>query len=462
MIRDKFFKTFICLVLMFFSCGCAAKERLWYIAPTVIPHTERMMKSPGFWISHHPSPDQVLLDAREIDQMNSDIQNQLKLTEDIFHLDAPYRGNKLKTEIENNLENFLKQKFYTLDGRPASGKEASDFYKEIQSNLNIDEIPPKIAVRYGIVVHYADQRLFPTSQGLYAQPFDIDFDEVQNSTLDVATPVAILHQSKDGQWLYAVSSSSSGWIEIKNIAFCSREVLEKKFHPTPENRLIVTKAKADISLDQNLTQYYDYARMGCEFVIQDRINEDVVAIVLPLKKKDGNVILSTGYLAAKDIHEGYLSYTPRHTIGQAFELLNAPYGWGGMHGEQDCSAFLQEIFATVGVHLPRNSSAQAKVGKLLKEFDKNSSIAEKFEILSTQAIGGVTVLPLKGHIMLFLGMVQDRAYAIHATWGYREPVQSHDRVRVLNRVVVSDLSLGEGSRKGSLLERLLSIKLIWK
>ncbi|MBN2398363.1 MAG: hypothetical protein JXI32_08275, partial [Deltaproteobacteria bacterium] len=51
-------------------------------------------------------------------------------------------------------------------------------------------------------------------------------------------------------------------------------------------------------------------------------------------------------------------------------------------------------------------------------------------------------------------------YAIHSTWGYREPAWWRDRVRVINRVAVTSLSLGEGSHKGSYLDRLRSIRVI--
>ncbi len=42
-------------------------------------------------------------------------------------------------------------------------------------------------------------------------------------------------------------------------------------------------------------------------------------------------------------------------------MLNQPYGWGDMYGEQDCSRFLQMVFATVGIMLPRDSKDQAQV-----------------------------------------------------------------------------------------------------
>ena len=434
----------ITAVFFFWNLGCAEQERIYYSAPSLIPAVERTMKSPGFWISRHPSPDKIILNPQEIARLNENIQNELNLTQDLTKIVSPFSGLKLKTEFEQTLQNFSRRGLYVG--------------YDIQSNLNLDAIPSEIKLRFGLIVHYADQRLFPTTKGLYAIKGDIDFDEVQNSSLDVGTPVVVLHQSRDGKWLEVISSASLGWVDIQNVAMCSSE--QFKDFLNSHHFCVVIKSKTDIFLDQSLTDYYDYARMGVRFPIQNPMNENAAAIAVPLRNEDGTLRLTTGYIQTKDIHLGFLPYISRVMINQAFELLNTPYGWGGMYGEQDCSAFLQEVFSTVGIFLPRNSQAQAKVGKLLAQFDKDFPLDKKLEILSTQALGGATILPLKGHIMLFLGMSDDHAYAIHATWGYREHGWLRDRVRVLNRVVVSDLSLGEGSHKGSLLERLLAVRFI--
>lgn len=441
---------------LFSNFGCTQREFLYYSAPSLLPSTDRSMKTAGFWISRHSSADQIILKPDEIVQLNRDIRDELKLTQDILLPASSYSGEKLKSELKETLQSFEQRVLYTEDGRRAQ----ASFYRTIQPELNLESVPAETKARYGLIVHYADQRLLPMEKGLYAKPFDIDFDEIQNSSLDVGTPVVVLHQSKDGQWLYTVSSESAGWVQVSNVGLCSREQL--KTFSNPQSFVVVTKSKADIFLDQNLKEFYDYARMGTRFLMEDQTDRGVVAVTIPLRKDDGSVRLKTGYLRRQDVHEGFLSYTARNTIEQAFELLNAPYGWGGMYGEQDCSAFLQEVFSTVGIHLPRNSKAQAQVGKLLGRFDQNFPAQKKIEILSKEAVGGATILPLKGHIMLFLGMNNDRAYAIHATWGYREKRFLKDRVRVVNRVIVSDLSLGEGSRKGSLLERLISVRIIGK
>ncbi len=123
-------------------------------------------------------------------------------------------------------------------------------------------------------------------------------------------------------------------------------------------------------------------------------------------------------------------------------MLNQPYGWGDMYGEQDCSRFLQMVFATVGITLPRDSKDQAQVSNSAVDFDKKSDDGTKI-VAITKAPAANTLLAMKGHIMLYLGTVDGKPYAIHDT-----------TVSAMDRVIISDLSLGQGSPKGSLLRRL--------
>lgn len=434
--------------------GCTAHEKLYYIAPSLLPGTEQPMKTAGFWISRHPCPDRLILTADEIQNLNETMVSDLEVTKDIMHMPSPFPGNTLRECIEEDLGRYREQTFFLRDGR----KVSTAFFNEIKQTINSKDIPGKISLRYGLIVHYASQRVLPTEQTLYAEPMDIDFDELQNNALDVGTPVVILHESIDGEWLYVFDRMHRGWIEKDKIAFCS--LADVKMFISLPDFVVVTASKGDIYRHPSLMEWYDYARMGTRFLYKDKIGAEIIHIIIPVRRIDGNVSFESAYMRTSEVNVGYLPYTPRMIIQQAFTMINEPYGWGGMYGEQDCSRFIKEIFNTVGLYLPRNSSKQALVGVPIGEYPDDTPDAVKREALARDALAGITLLRLRGHIMLFLGFVNDKPYAIHETWGYRERRWYGDRIRVINRVAVTDLSLGQGSKKGSYLKRMYAIRML--
>jgi hypothetical protein len=444
------FKSLILLAVIF-GAGCAASQPMYLSAPSALSTTRREMKTAGFWIGQHPSPDQIVMTADEIRRFNRKVQDELKLTKDILTL-PEFSGPELVTGWQESLNKMKMAGYYLADGRQADDK----FFAKIRDNIGDTAVTLKIVPQYGFILHYADQRIFPTDEPLYAIAGDVDFDELQNSTLDVGTPVAVLSFSLDDQWAYVESALSGGWVKKEQLAVSPVEQI--KFFYNQPDFVVVTRAKADIFKDMQLTQHYDYARMGSRFAVYKVSDDNTVAIYLPQRGEHGEATFSTGYMRLSDLNQGYLPFTPRRVITQAFELLNEPYGWGGMYGEQDCSAFLDEIFATFGITLPRNSSAQRQVGRRLAEFRTETSDEDKIAALQS-APAGLTLLGMKGHIMLYLGILNGRPYAIHSVWAYREPAGENreNRIRVINRTAVTDLHLGQGSKKGSLLNRLTEI-----
>jgi hypothetical protein len=442
---------FILIFCLLFISACQREGKSGYAPPAVIPNTTREMKSPGFWISRNSFADKVVLDSSAIALFNSEVEYKLGLTEDVAKIGPNYSGKELSSFLEKELKGLFLNKLFDRNAKRIN----SSFLRAIREEINFSAIPVKINVRYGFIRHYADQRILPTEEALFSQPGDVEFDELQNSSLDIGTPLAVLHESKDGLWIYVHSPASSGWVRKDRVVVCT--FAELKSYLEKEPFVVVTNAKADIFLDPGLTQYFDYVRMGVRFPVKKDINPGVIQISIPFQIDGGKFNKRNAYMRKEDINSGYLLYTPRNIIQQAFKLLNAPYGWGGMNGEQDCSSFLQEIFSTVGIYLPRNSQAQCKVGKQLGALTEKTNSASKLLILDKLAIGGATILQLKGHILLYLGSYKGSPYVIHETHGYRQKKGWKDILCVVNRVVVSDLSLGQGSKNGSLLERLLSI-----
>jgi hypothetical protein len=432
---------YFCVVILF--SGCVHHQLNYYSPQGALPHVSRQMKTAGFWVGRLSSPDQTVLSENEIILHNSRIQDD-GLTKEILSVGLNHQ--ELKDELLNSLKKLSAKGFLLADGK----ESGEDFFSRQEQMMNLDALSKETAsTQWGVILHYADQRILPTDEGLFAAAFDIDFDELQNSSLDVGTPVIIRHRSDDGSWQYVQSALSDGWVKSENIA--AVEQREAKTFIRPEKFIVVSDAKADIFHNAQMTDYYDYARMGTVLPLVSE-NDSTFEVKLPT---------GSGFIKKNQAHRGFLELSQRRVLEQAFKLLNNPYGWGGMYGEQDCSAFIIEVFSPFGIQLPRNSKEQAQASSHWISFDGVSE-EDKLSKIIKDGAAGVTLLHMKGHIMLYVGHIDGRAYAIHAVWGYRQPKnKNEDQVYVLNQVTVSDLSLGEGSKKGSLLRRLTSMS-IWK
>jgi len=428
------FKIISILVLAFFSSRVLAQEQTSYDASSLIGHSLRMMKTAGFWISRHPSPDTVIMSPEQIDQFNAR-QHDNKLTKDIFTLIQDLKTESLLDDLEKTLSGILSKGYYTAAGV----RDDDNFMDDVKRNMNLSGVVIGVAPRYGLVVHFAPQRFLPTKEGLYEEKGDYDFDQLQNSALDVGTPVAVVHTSADGLWYYTMSDISDGWVEARNIAL--GDVNQVRQFAQNNDFAVVIRPKADIFLNESMTDYYDYLRMGMRLPLTGT-DAGRVTVNVPVMDTDGTLGLKEAYMNAEDVNTGFLAFTARNIYKQALMMLNQPYGWGDMYGEQDCSRFLQMVFATVGIVLPRDSVNQAQVSSSAFDFDEKSDDHTKIGAIA-KAPAADTLLAMKGHIMLYLGTVNGKPYAIHDT-----------TVSSLDRVIISDLSLGQGSQKGSLLRRL--------
>jgi len=446
----------ILIVPVLFGCTSVPREVLYPGAPTLLPSTTAEMNTPGYWISRHPDPDGIILDPAGIAELNAQIRDK-KIVRDLANLPQK-TGIELRKELEGNAAWIGNTKTYQVSGK----KVNASFMAPLIDQMNYEAIPENVEAQYGFLVRQEDIRVLPTRAPLYDNPGDVFIDNLQASSLDRGTPLVILHQSTDGQWLYAVTELTSGWIPADSVAFASYDTFLARYQAM--EKIIVTDAKADLYTDAKLTRFCGYARMGTRLVLADQGADQgstgTVAILVPDRDASGNFIETTAWVDANQISKKYLDYTARTIYQQAFRLLNMPYGWGGTFGEQDCSQFLCEIFSTVGIILPRNSSGQARIGMQLSGFTSKTSDQAKTEILRASAIPGATLLRLPGHIMLYLGTVQGKQYIIHETWAYKEKRGFSEITRLINRVVVSTLELGKESAKGTHLHRLTTATVV--
>ncbi len=418
--------------------------------PPLVPGVSAAMNTPGYWIGRHPDPDRLAMTEVEIGAFNRQTRTADLGVVEVAEFDDTVDGGKLKTDFIDCLGSIKGQGYYLADGRQPDDA----WWHSIESNMNLTAIEPEVRVDFGLIVGYCDHRILPVVEGLYRANLDLNFDRLQDSTLDVGAPVAILHRSRDGRWVYAVGETLQGWVQAENVALCEREIVRD--YVQAGKFAVITAAKADLWSDENLHSHLVRAQMGTRLAVTEDSDPDKLCVLVPSRDRDGVCVMKTAYIQRTEASLGYLPYTSRTIIQQAFKLLNTPYGWGGLFGEQDCSRFVQEVFATVGLILPRNSSEQGRVGREIYANPQVGLAAEKRAILSEHATGGLTLLLMNGHIMLFLGSVDGRPYIIHDLWGY---AIDESTTAVVNRVAVTPADLGNGPA-GALLDRVNSIRML--
>ncbi len=409
--------------------------------PVIIVNKNRHLNVAEFWIDKIENPNNIIMTPKEIERFNQNTaykKNTLTFFKDIH---SSYGSSWVKKSIMANFEAIKSQTTHLIDG----SKISNSLYEIIKKNLNLDALllTSSVQTRYALTTAYSDQKIIPTRLELLKKKNQIHFDRNQNSALDIATPIAILHTTKDGLWHYGIGPTSSGWVRAENIAFGEKEEILNYLNS--KNFVITTAAKTALSI---AGRYHDILRMGVRLPSLLELDE-LTMVIVPTANSNGDLVLSNATLKSSHVHRGYLEYTPANIISQAFKFLHAPYGWGGMYGEQDCSKFLQEIYATVGIRLPRNSASQSNVSDAKLEL-MGLSKQSKQTFLRTTAKLGATILHLKGHIVLYLGEYKGEPYIIHTVWG------SSARHHPLGRTAVTSLNFNNYLSK---IDRLTNITL---
>jgi hypothetical protein len=113
-----------------------------------------------------------------------------------------------------------------------------------------------------------------------------------------------------------------------------------------------------------------------------------------------------------------LKLTPFNIAKMANELINEPYGWGGLYRNRDCSALIKDMFSPFGIWLPRNSADQAREGGAFIDLSDLSPEDREMMILK-YGVPYLTLIWRKGHIMLYIGSYQGTPLIFHNFWSVR-------------------------------------------
>ena len=241
---------------------------------------------------------------------------------------------------------------------------------DLMSSLALESFTDRQRTRYGLVVRRADLRTFPTLMRVFNSRDNTDIDRFQESALFPGTPVAIVHESRDGQWWFVVSPLYAAWVEKQFIAEGSAQQVFDYARKTPY--LVVTGANRRRRSSRQRSPTYPScsSTWACAFPcwrigprtgpVNGQHPYTAHVIELP-DARERRLAALHARAAAED--RGHVERLPaaesREPAEQGFKFLGERYGWGHSYNARDCSGFVSEVYRSFGVQLPRNTRDQA-------------------------------------------------------------------------------------------------------
>ncbi len=282
-----------------------------------------------------------------------------------------------------------------------------------------------------ITIQNANLRIFPTNKPIFYNPQKagegFPFDYNQNSAIYINTPIFISHFSKDKAWVFVESNFALGWLQIKNIAIVDDEIIYK-----------FRNDKYGIAIKDNFPIYHndifiDKIKLGTIFPILD----DKFMIV----SRNNNLSGRISYINNEHIKTKPLKFTPSIVASISQELLDEPYGWGGLLDTRDCSSMTKDFFSIFGIYLKRNSYGQTQDYNYisLEQYTKD----EKKKIILKKGKPFLTILYLRGHVMLYIGYKDGEPLVLHQSWGLKTLNFNNEKGRqIIGKTAITTLEAG--------------------
>ena len=418
--------------------------------------------TPAFWVGLQAQPDRVILDRAAIAAQNARLLQLDPSMHDLHALPATLDRARVEGWI-TGLSARPDRALFDVDGQPVSMATLD----AIVDNRALDSIPAQQKTRYGLIVQRAALRTFPTTLRVFSERGDTDIDRFQETAEFPGTPVVIAHASADGKWLFVVSPRYAAWTEKENVAEGSAAEVFGYADKTPYRivtgdsvRTVFTRevpAVSQLQLDMS-TRVPLVIDLPPDQPVNGQTPYATDVINLPLRKADGSLAFSPALLQKNtDTAADYLPLTRANIIRQAFKFLGERYGWGHAYDGRDCSGFVSDVYRSMGVQMPRNTSKQA-ISPALEHrvFTAKDSREERIKAAHALQVGDMVYIP--GHVMMVIGQLHGQPYVIHDVGGmsYRSADGGKKHVK-LNAVSVTPLLPMLFNDKQTFVDRMTSI-----
>jgi hypothetical protein len=413
-------KLFCCVLILFFLSGCLRP-------PDTIKDVRELPQDHASYLKDTSVKD--LLPAETVAHMDEDY-NIIYFS--VWHQRQPFHASPDRVSS-------LFKKFGRSPGYGENKKTHSVVWiKRLQQNASLDNYPN--ARHFAITTRHTNLRMLPTQGPHFYKPEgDIaswPFDNLQISSVAANTPIFVCHLSADKSWALVETNFAFGWIPVEDYAR-----VDEGFIKTWESGRYAAIIKDKTSIFDAEGNFGLRTSIGQIFPLVNEMTDKLEILIAAADKNNCAVIkqvsVSRQIVAPKPL---LLNYP--NAIKIANELIDEPYGWGGLYGNRDCSAMTRDFFTPFGIWLPRHSEDQVKeVGTFVDLQGLDS--AEKEKIILEKGIPYLSLLWRKGHVMLYIGRQNDRALIFHNAWGIKTiDLSGREGRKIIGKAVITTLYPG--------------------
>lgn len=456
------------LVLLLAGCASAprapaAKGVSQTPSSPVIPYVTTAQQTAAYWAARIDTPHRAMLDAATIQAQNARLLASDPSIHDLRAQPARMSGSDVKAMV-GALSKSPTRSLYDLQGREISPATLQAWQRDVA----METIPAQVEVRHALVTERADLRTFPTATRVFSRVGDTDIDRFQESALFPGTPVLVLHQSRDRDWVFVLSKRYAAWMRSEQLAVGPAD--EVFGYADRQPWLIVTGARVETVYTPEAPQISRLSMdMGTRVPLRSDWPDDqtvngqlpagAYVIDLPTRGKDGQLRIAQALLPKSvDVATDYLPLTPDRLLSQSFKFLGERYGWGHSYDARDCSGFVSEVYAGFGVQMPRNTSDQGKSAAFNKlDVPATMTRDERMAMVKTLAPGDLVYIP--GHVMMVVGHEAGLTYVIHDTPGVRyRDAKGQSNHYPLNAVSVTPLEPLQSGEDALYIDKIYSIQ----
>ena len=453
----------LCLCAGIFTVSAAATGVQYF--PGV---TEEMTKA-EFWSGMHSDSDKLLATAEEIAQYNElACQTQGTTRYDLKSMPGTFNGisrcQALQKDAQADADYYIG---WTFDVKGNHLDQA--YFDTIIANCADPAATEEMPVRYGIITTRALLVTFPSDEGIYDDPSDLDFDYQSLVGIRVNEPVLVYTTSADGKYYSVITSCCTGWVKVEDVAICADRDEWLSAWDIPSDKMLLfygDKMYTDYSITAPETSHR-LITMGTVLeriddleagqLVANRLPVHNYAVYLPVRGDDGIYSKVPALLNAREkLSESYLPLTQANIAKVAFGALGNAYGWGAMLYNEDCTSFNRNIYACFGLNTARNTNWQ-----WLMPIDTLSiagwSSEEKEALLDKLPLGALLQFP--GHQMMYLGKYNDNYYVYSTVSSAMNPWQDGKRQRVRTTLINTlDVKRANGN---TWMQSLSGVELPW-